>query len=128
MLSQNVRFTSFLQLCSIPLYKCTIAFLSSFTDGYFNCFQTLSTTNNSALNIGVHIFFIISFGFSFCFLYILPEVEILGHKVVSIFNFLRKFNIAFHSGCTDLHSILTNGALGFPFLHGLASTCRLFLY
>ena len=60
MLSQKVRFASFLQPSSIPLYKCMIKFLyTSSTDGHLGCLQIL-IVNNTAVNIGVQILFGIS--------------------------------------------------------------------
>ena len=86
MLSQKVRFPSFLRLSSVPLCKCTTAFLFYLsTDGHLGCFQILVILHRAAVNIGVHIFFWVSvLGF---FGYIFLQVESLGHKAVAFLIF-----------------------------------------
>ena len=65
-------------------------FTHSSTGWYVGCFQYLAIVNSTAMNIGVHKFFL--------------TVESLGEKGSSIFDFLRKFRIVFHSSCTSVHS------------------------
>ena len=73
-------FFFFLLLFSIRLCKCTTAFfIHSFTDGHLGCFQILAIINNTAMNIGVHIFF--GIGVS-GFLGYIPGTGITGQKAV----------------------------------------------
>ena len=101
MLSQKLRFPSFLQLSRIPLCKCTTAFLSTHLLMGTWCFHIWTIVNNAVVNIRMRIFFWINVS---GFLGYIPKSGITGSKDRSIFNFLRYLLTAFHSGCADLHS------------------------
>ena len=63
--------------------------------------SSLTSVNNAAMNIEVHIFFQISVSGFFRYI---PLSGIAGSQGSSVFNFLSYLHIAFHSGCTSLHS------------------------
>ena len=76
-------------------------FIHSSTDWHLGCFYMVAIINNTAMNIGVLMFFWISvLGF---FRYI-PRSRRAGPKGRAIFNFLRYLHTSFHSGYTSLHS------------------------
>ena len=71
---------------------------------YLGCFHTLVILNKTAMNLRIQISFrdndFTSFGF-------IPGSRTAGSYDSSIFNFLRYFHIAFHSGCSTYKTINT---------------------
>ena len=83
----------------------------------------LAIVNSIAINIGVHIFFVLVFQNPYD---IFPEVELLGQKADPLLIF--KGNSILLSTVAAPVCIPTNSALGFPFLHILISMCHLLIY
>ena len=76
-------------------------FIHSSIDGHLSYFHILVIVNNTAMNIGLLIFFQINVLGSFGYI---PRSGITRSKSRSIFNFLKYLHTAFHSDCTNLHS------------------------
>ena len=105
MLLQMAGFPSFLQLSRISVGFCCMytpgCSIRSPIDRHLHYFCILTIVTNSALNIGVQVFFWIGV---FIFSEYIPRSGILDHMVVLFLVFLRLLHIIFYSGCIDLHS------------------------
>lgn len=84
----------------VYIYIYHIIFIHFLVDGHSGGFHILVIVNNTAMNIGVHVYFQISV---FFLLNIYPGVEFLGHVVVLFLVFCGN-SAVFLSGCTNLHS------------------------
>ena len=100
------------------MYIYHIFFIHSSVDRHFGCFHILAIVNNVAMNIAVRASFRISV---FVFFRYIPGSGIAGSYGSSVFSYLRKLHIVFHSGCTNY--IPTNSVGVLPFLHILANNC-----
>ena len=78
-------------------------FIHSSTDEHLGCLHILVVVNNTAMNVGVLMFFRVSVLCSFAFI---PRSGNAGSKSRSFLNFFEVISThtTFHNGCTNLHS------------------------
>ena len=71
------------------VYVYHIFFIHSPVDGHTGCFHILATVNNAAVNIGVHIYFLISEDLG----QYIPRSGTAGSYGSSIFSFLKPLHL-----------------------------------
>ena len=85
--------------CYSIVYMYYIFFIHLSAEGHSDCFLVLAIVNNTAVNTGVYVTFLIIVLSGY-----MPKSGILDHMATFICSFLWNFHTAFHNGCTNLHS------------------------